>query len=350
MLGRDRAEPHRVGLGGFLQRGPPATDTEENMVLRFVGAAAVAAALTACSGGAAAPVGAPALPNSMETSAIDRANVLSDDGDVRNVKHCGYAPTGSSRLYVANQEGNDILSFQPPAYSTATIVQKNVDEPDAVAFDKKKDMFVSQVGSPFEVEEFAPPYTGSPIATTTVSVAGTLQGIALDNGDRLYIAEPLAGKVLVLDPPYTESTPSQTISTGLSDPTAVAFDSYCGLWVTNNANASSGGYVARFKPPYKSAPSVLIKNLTAPAAIAFDKHNDIFINTSAAGSGPQYVQEFAPPYKSGPKVTITNGITYSPLGVAVDSSGNLFVSLYFADKAVEYAPPYSAPPTRTITS
>ncbi len=320
------------------------------MFVRYAGAATFAAALTACSAGTAGSVGTPALPNSIGSSAIERTNALSEGGDAHAVKHCGYVPTGSSRLYVANQEGNDILSFQPPDYSTATVVQKNVDEPDAVAFDTKKDMFVSQVGSPFEVEEFAPPYTGSPIATTTVSVAGTLQGIALDNNDRLYIAEPLQNKVLVLDPPYTESTPSQTISSGLSDPTAVAFDSRCGLWVTNNANASSGGYVAKFKPPYKSAPSITIKNLTSPAAIAFDKRNDIFINTSAPGSGPQYVKEFVPPYTHGAKETITNGITYSPLGVAVDSSGRLFVSLYFADKVVEYAPPYSGPPARTITS
>ncbi len=320
------------------------------MLLRYAGAAALGAALTACSGGTAGSVGTPPLPNYVGGSAVERMNASSDLGEPAAVKHCGYVPTGSSRLYVANQEGNDILSFQPPDYSTATIVQKSVDEPDAVAFDTKKDMFVSQVGSPYEVEEFKPPYTGTPIATTTVGVAGTLQGIALDNRDRLYIAEPLAGKVLVLDPPYTESTPSQTISSGLSDPTAVAFDSHCGLWVTNNANASSGGYVAKFKPPYTKAPSILIKNLTSPAAIAFDKHNDIFINTSAPGSGPQYVQEFAPPYTHGPKETITNGITFSPLGVAVDSSGNLFVSLYFADKAVEYAPPYTAPPARTITS
>jgi DNA-binding beta-propeller fold protein YncE len=50
----------------------------------------------------------------------------------------------------------------------------------------------------------APPYTGTPIAATTVRL-NQPYGIALDNQKRLYIADSGDSQVVVLDPPYTQA-------------------------------------------------------------------------------------------------------------------------------------------------
>ena len=75
----------------------------------------------------------------------------------------------SGNLFVANNSGNNITEYAPP-YTGAPIatISNSVDAPFDLAFNASSNLFVANFNN--TVTEYAPPYTGAPIATISNSV------------------------------------------------------------------------------------------------------------------------------------------------------------------------------------
>ncbi len=119
-----------------------------------------------------------------------------------------------------------------------------------------------------------------------------------------------------------------------------------GLFV---ANHGSNNNVTEYALPYTGgAPTATISNsVNAPLGLAFDSSGNLFV----ANRGNGTVTEYAPPYTGAPTATISNSVN-APAGLAVDSSGNLFVANNGNNTVTEYALPdtNNAAPKMTISN
>jgi secreted PhoX family phosphatase len=160
---------------------------------------------------------------------------------------------------------------------------------------------------------------------------------------------------------------------GLGSPAGVAFDSHGDLWVADFSN----GRVLEYTPPFTTdeAASLVIgqssfttstattsaTGMYGPVGIAFDSHGDLWV----ADSGNNRVLEYAAPLTSGEaaslvigqssftaenEATNATGLGY-PVGVAFDSSGDLWVADNGNNRVLEYAgPSTSSVSSSTVSS
>jgi len=164
-----------------------------------------------------------------------------------------------------------------------------------IAIDASDNVFVSFPAPEGKIYEYAPPYTGSPIATMSASSA---EGIALDAAGDLFVANGCC--VLEFAKPYTGAP--QTIASGGAVILAVALDSHGNLFYADR-NSS----VFELPPPYTGSPATVavtaVANIygvpNAPEALALDAQNNLYVvmtDTDNAGDEYSELDEFAPPY------------------------------------------------------
>jgi hypothetical protein len=232
--------------------------------------------------------------------------------------------------------GGAVLFFAPP-YSVAKTKRSGFTDPYGIALNARGDLFVADPGAGAQgtVYEYAPPYTGSPLATITTDMNGPIQ-IALNAAGDLFVANcggPClgsgTGNVAEYAPPYT-GTPTLIVSGTAGGPDGVALDSSGDLFVSNY----NAGTVVEYAPPYTGAPIATISTSNGPYNLALDSNGDLFVTSQGSG-----LLEFAPPYTGSPTV-----ITGPPeFAVTLDSSNDLF---YGTGSSVhELAPPYTGTPT-----
>jgi hypothetical protein len=226
----------------------------------------------------------------------------------------------------------DAANGFPPAISiytpvsatspTATI-SNGLTAPIALGIDASLDLFVLDGTN---VLEYEPPYTGAPLRTISVSNASmpTTMSVSLDG--HFALADSLSSwppthSVWVYAPPYT-GPPVQIAG---DFPNGLAFDASNDLFVASSSlvwNQSSAETVLEYAPPYSGAPTLTLSSgLNEPGALAFDHQGDLFV---ANINGPN-VMEYAPPYGSSSPVTISAGMT-APWTLSLDYDGDLFVS------------------------
>jgi hypothetical protein len=194
-----------------------------------------------------------------------------------------------------------------------------------LAFDSKGDLFVTQQG-PGNVLVFAPPYTGSPIATVPVTAP---ESIAIDSNDQLLVGDSATGAVYGYPAPYTTSTPQKITLASGADPTSLGIDASGNLYVVDLNKAN----VSRYAPPYfGQTPAIVSTALSAPYQIAFDSKSDVFVSDLTG-----WVTEFSPSLAL--KKTIPTGSQAAFL--ALDSQDNLAVSSSagVAPQVVQYFSP-----------
>jgi len=290
------------------------------------------------------------VPGNSVTISASAANVApTNEGGVTIVLSssstaCALHNEASPHLYVANDGGGNTLQFAPPFVATSPGTSLNSEgNPVAVKVAYNGTLFVAPFGSSSgsssagDILEFQSPYT-TPTATIGAGLFAGPRGIAIDGNIDIFVTDSGHNRVLEFIPPYT-ATPV-VLAGGISSPYAIALSPNCNMFVTTN------GTVVEYVPPYTGSPIVTITSeLTSPLGLAFDKNGNLFVSDSSTN----VVNEYAAPYTGTPiaQVSLPSGAT--PFGIALDSSGNLYVSEYGFSAIAEYAPPYTGAPAVTIS-
>jgi len=286
----------------------------------------------------------------------------------------GIALDSSRNIYVADQgppSGAPSVFVYPPLgsstgtlneFPTATIngTATGMDFPQGIALDSSGNIYVADFGDPEHIpvtpaNVFVYPPLGSSTGTLdeapTATITGTTTdlnnptGIALDSSRNIYVTDSAADSVFVY-PPLGSSTgklnesPTATISgiiTTLNKPWGIALDSSSNIYVVDQAKSSLTVY-----PPLGSSTGTLDEKPTAtisgsstglnqPWGIALDSSADIYV----ANDTPASVLVYPPlgsstgPLNEAPSAAISASITtglFDPYGIAVDISGNIYVT------------------------
>lgn len=213
--------------------------------------------------------------------------------------------------------------------------------------------------------------TGSPAATTIISVSsgGTAEGMAFDGTGNLWISfgSGSINRYAAASLGSTSTpTPSQSIdATAYGFVNGLAFDASGNLWAADGNSSQLLMYTpAQQNTGGALTPSVVLSatgsSIAHPIGIAFDSSGDLWV----ANDNSSTVVEFTPTQLAAtgsptPAVTISANSTpslSSPFDIAFDAAGNLWVAnAYNAPSVVRFSPSQlttsgSPTPMATITS
>ena len=179
-----------------------------------------------------------------------------------------------------------------------------------------------------------------------------------------------AGASVVLGQPSFASGVPATSATGEHGPVAVAFDHYGNIWVAESHNNRVIEYAAPFssgeaaslvlgQPDFttnESATSAAGEYL--PVGLAFDSFGNLWV----ADLGNNRILEYAAPFLDGEAATVvigqpnfdtsecvlTDAGECSPVSLAFDPQGNLWVADYGYNRVLEYPYPFSTGEAATL--
>jgi sugar lactone lactonase YvrE len=193
-------------------------------------------------------------------------------------------------------------------------------------------LYISYSNGDNYVEEFSTSGTSGvntdlgPLPNTTTDVA-TPNGIALDANNNLYVANDGNNTISKFDP---TGKYIGVFATGLNQPAAIAFDPYGNLFVVN------GGASTILKITPAGTQSVFVSSgLSNPQGLAFDTSGNLYVSDQGSNS----IKKITP---AGAISTFYSDGSYTILsqveGLAFDTSGNLYVASY-RNNAIEKITP-----------
>ena len=274
-------------------------------------------------------------------------------------------------------------SIAPAATSTG------LNTPNGLAFDSSGDLWVSDSSNNRVLEYKAPlstaeaaslvigqsNFTSGALVAASATSLDSPYGLALDSSGNLWVADLQNGRILeyaspfstheaatlVIGEPNLTATNDEVSKAGLNAPNAVTFDSSGNLWVVD------GHRVLEYTKPFATheAASLVIGQNTftnsstvttstgmdMPAGIAFDSSGNLWI----ADSGNDRVLRYGAPLSTFEAASLVMGQSNftsaattpetqptaaglnDPTGVAVDSSGNLWVADFGDGRVVQFA-------------
>src|ERR1035437_3995314 len=279
----------------------------------------------------------------------------------------------TGKIYVADALATSVFVYPalgqsvglPNEVTLATITGPNTGQsyPQGIALDSSDDIYVADTSSVFVYSagskgNIAP--SPATISTTMTTGLGWPQGIALDSSGKIYVADdgPGAsgpGSVFVYPAgSKANAAPTATISgtnTALSYPQGIALDSSSNIYVADEGAVSVFVYSAGSNG--NVAPTTIISGsnteLDTPEGIVVDSSLNIYVTDDGDGScdGTEsvYVYPAGSIGNAAPGATISGGNTglCYPYGIALDSSGNIYVADEGAASVFVYPPLASLP-------
>ena len=246
---------------------------------------------------------------------------------------------------------------------TITGSKTGLSYPQGIALDSSGKIYVADTSSVFVYpagsKGNAVPSSAT-ISTTMTTGLGWPQGIALDSTGKIYVADdgPGAsgpGSVFVYPAgSKANAAPTASISgtnTGLSYPQGVALDSSSNIYVADEGAVSVFVYSAGSNGNVAPTTTISGSNteLDTPEGIVVDSSLNIYVaddgDGSCDGTESVYVYPVGSNGNAGPSATISGGNTglCYPYGIALDSSGNIYVADEGAASVFVYPPLVSLP-------
>lgn len=179
--------------------------------------------------------------------------------------------------------------------------------------------------------------SGGSVTVSANATAHDSVSYAVQRGD-LWTPDSQTGSVYMFSAGTLESspTPAATISTGLSEPTDLAFDASGNLWVPNFGSGANSvvEYLAGSLTSNPSPAATITSGLSTPTGVAFDASGNLWV----ASNGNSTVVEYAAGSLNSsptPAATISTGLS-GPWALAFDATGNLWVLNYGSSSVKEY--------------
>jgi sugar lactone lactonase YvrE len=167
---------------------------------------------------------------------------------------------------------------------------------------------------------------GTQTTLGTLSNSGQAYGTAVDGKGNVYVVDNANSQVIELA--AGTFTPTTVVSSGLTNPTALALDGAGNLYISNTG-ANQVVLVPNEQGTLNTSDTttLTVTGLGSPAGLALDSSGDLYVADTTNGT------VWENPAGGAATVAFVSGLT-SPSGVAVDNAGNVYVSS--ANQVTEY--------------
>jgi hypothetical protein len=157
----------------------------------------------------------------------------------------------------------------------------------------------------------------------------------------LFSSDTSTNEVLMYDPRSANSSPTGSITTGISTPFGLAVDKSRTLYVANIANSTVTVY-----PNGQTSPSLTITTgIDGPYGIAVDSSGNVFVSNLNNNTITAYAKGQTSPYE-----TINFSTEGQAVGVGVDSNDNIWVACDSTNAVFEIPKGSSTPQNANLSS
>ena len=280
----------------------------------------------------------------------------------------GLAFDAGGDLFISNSTANSI-SAMPAASGTifgvsvtanspATIAS-GLNGPGALAIDFAGNLYVTnETGNSVDVMPvtsgtiFGVPVTAGILATIVSSGLGQPDGLAFDSAGDLFIANFTANTVSVV--PAASGTifgvsvtanVLSVIASGLSGPAGLSFNSAGDLFIANSTASSisvmpiASGTIFGVSVTANTLASVVTSGLSIPNGLSFNLAGDLFIANNSGNSVSVMPQAsgtiFGVSVTANTLASVASTGLSAPLGITIDSAGDLFIANNTANSVSE---------------
>ncbi len=281
----------------------------------------------------------------------------------------GIAVDGGRNIYVV---GSNAVTVYPPVGSstgtlnespTATIGGTNtgLNIFQGIAVDGSGNIYVANAGRKFGSLDAVIVYPAGSVGNVTPSATITGPGtglnapfgIALDGSRNIYVAN-FSGTATVYPPVGSSTgtlneTPTATIggtSSGLNDPLGIALDGNRNIYVTNDGSDKGASDTVTVYPAGTNNDVVPLATiggsnttLDLPVGVALDSSGNIYVTNDGSNNGGSDTLAVYPEgsHASGAPITTISGGLSTPAGIALDSSRNIYVANQGNDTVTVYS-------------
>lgn len=177
-------------------------------------------------------------------------------------------------------------------------------------------------------------------------------GIAVDSGGSLYVANSGANTVTVYPP--GKLSPSTTYTHGVSTPQGVAVGTDGAVYVANETGSPSGtGSVTEYAAGSKTPRATITLPGMYAFAVGLDASNNLYVSWFDLSSYGIQIDKYAPGSTNGTNLNLDlPEYVFPAFAIAFDHSGNLVIPVESLDhnppKYIEFFPPGATEPSRKI--
>jgi sugar lactone lactonase YvrE len=249
----------------------------------------------------------------------------------------GTAVDVNGNVYVADLNNQQILEYVAvngsiPASPTTKVLGSGFVFPSDVKVDAAGDVFVADNTGVYEIVAVNGSIPATPTIRTLVTPAAPNGpwAIALDAaGDIFYTAPPSGSvfEIVAVNGSIPASPTVRTLTTGLNFPQGIAVDIKGDVFVANqNSNSIVEMMAVNGSIPANPTITTLTSAFNAPATVAVDGSGNLFVADQSA-SGLYEVFAVNGSIPANPTILpLSGGIPNATGGIAVDNSGDVFVT------------------------